>query len=51
MMISSKILLVRAFEQKPKAIVVCTPSNPTGKVLTRDELLCILQLAEDHMPS
>ena len=40
--------LRRAFEQKPKAIVICNPGNPTGKVFTRDELLFILQLAEEH---
>ncbi len=40
--------LARAFAQKPKAIVLCNPSNPTGKVFTREELLTILQLAEQH---
>ena len=40
--------LARAFAQKPKAIVVCNPSNPTGKVFTRDELMEILRLAEEH---
>jgi aspartate/methionine/tyrosine aminotransferase len=40
--------LVKAFEQKPKAIIVCNPSNPTGKVFTREELLTILRLAEEH---
>jgi L-glutamine---4-(methylsulfanyl)-2-oxobutanoate aminotransferase len=40
--------LVKAFEQKPKAIVVCNPSNPTGKVFTRAELMEILELAEKH---
>ncbi len=40
--------LTKAFRQNPKAIVVCNPSNPTGKVFTRDELLFILQLAEEH---
>jgi len=40
--------LARAFAQKPKAIVVCNPSNPTGKVFTRTELLEILRLAELH---
>jgi aminotransferase len=40
--------LARAFEQKPKAIIVCNPSNPTGKVFTRGELLEILALAERH---
>ena len=40
--------LRRAFARKPKAIVVCNPSNPTGKVFTREELAFILQLAEEH---
>ena len=40
--------LRRAFKQRPKAIVVCNPSNPTGKVFTREELAFILQLAEEH---
>ncbi|MEZ0387570.1 MAG: pyridoxal phosphate-dependent aminotransferase [Verrucomicrobium sp.] len=40
--------LERAFAQKPKAIIVCNPSNPTGKVFTREELLTILRLAEEH---
>ena len=40
--------LARAFAQKPKAIIVCNPSNPTGKVFTRAELFEILKLAEQH---
>jgi len=40
--------LARAFAQKPKAIVVCNPSNPSGKVFTRAELLEIGALAEQH---
>jgi aminotransferase len=40
--------LARAFAQKPKAIVICNPGNPTGKVFTRDELMTILRLAEAH---
>ena len=32
--------------QGAKAVVVCNPSNPCGKVFTRDELLTILRLAE-----
>ena len=40
--------LARAFAQKPKAIIVCNPSNPTGKVFTRAELMEILALAEQH---
>lgn len=38
----------RAFEQKPKALVLCNPANPSGKVFTRDELLFIAQLSEEH---
>jgi aspartate/methionine/tyrosine aminotransferase len=40
--------LRRAFAQRPKAIILCNPSNPSGKVFTRDELLCIARLAEDY---
>ncbi len=40
--------LARAFAQGPKAIIVCNPSNPTGKVFSRAELLEILSLAEKH---
>ncbi len=40
--------LRRAFAQKPKAIVLCNPSNPCGKVFTREELLFILELAIEH---
>jgi aminotransferase len=40
--------LRRAFAEKPKAIVVCNPSNPSGKVFTRDELLFILELAREY---
>jgi aminotransferase len=40
--------LRQAFAQKPKAIIVCNPSNPSGKVFTRDELTLIAQLAEEH---
>jgi len=40
--------LAKAFAQRPKAIVVCNPSNPTGKVFTRAELMEILSLAEKY---
>lgn len=40
--------LAAAFAQNPKAIIVCNPSNPTGKVFTRAELTEILSLAEKH---
>ncbi|MFM7555478.1 MAG: pyridoxal phosphate-dependent aminotransferase, partial [Verrucomicrobiota bacterium] len=40
--------LAAAFARNPKAIIVCNPSNPTGKVFTRAELMEILALAEEH---
>ena len=38
-------VLESAFKQDAKAIVVCNPSNPCGKVFTRDELQIIADLA------
>ena len=38
-------VLENAFKQKPKAIIVCNPSNPCGKVFTRAELQIIADLA------
>lgn len=43
-----KKVLEDAFLKKPKAIIVCNPSNPCGKVFTREELLYIGQLAQRH---
>jgi aspartate/methionine/tyrosine aminotransferase len=40
--------LERAFHLGAKALILCNPSNPTGKVFTREELLFILDLAERH---
>jgi aminotransferase len=40
--------LRQAFSQGVKAIVVCNPSNPTGRVFTRAELEFILELAEHY---
>lgn len=40
--------LERAFQRGAKAIVICNPGNPTGKVFTRAELLTILALAEKY---
>ena len=41
-------VLEDAFKQKPKAIIVCNPSNPCGKVFTREELLIIADLAKKY---
>lgn len=40
--------LEAAFKQDPKAIILCNPSNPTGKVFTRDELMIIANLAQKY---
>ncbi|MBR9647220.1 pyridoxal phosphate-dependent aminotransferase [Clostridium tyrobutyricum] len=40
--------LEKAFEQKPKALILCNPSNPTGKVFTLEELKYIAELAEKY---
>ena len=37
-----------AFRQGVKAIIVCNPSNPCGKVFTKEELEYILSLAEKY---
>ena len=41
-------ILEDAFRQKPKAIIVCNPSNPSGKVFTRGELMIIADLAKKY---
>jgi aspartate/methionine/tyrosine aminotransferase len=37
-----------AFAQNPKALVLCNPSNPSGKVFSREELEFIAELAQTH---
>lgn len=39
--------LRRAFQQGVKALVLCNPSNPTGKVFTREELISIADLVKE----
>jgi aminotransferase len=41
-------VLEDAFRQKPKALILCNPSNPCGKVFTREELALIASLAEKY---
>ncbi len=40
--------LRRAFQQGVKALVLCNPSNPTGKVFTPEELGVIAGLAQEY---
>jgi aspartate/methionine/tyrosine aminotransferase len=37
-----------AFNHKTKAIIICNPNNPTGKVFTRDEMEFIAALCQEH---
>ena len=41
-------VLEDAFKKKPKALILCNPSNPCGKVFTYDELKIIADLAEKY---
>lgn len=36
-----------AFNERTKAIIICTPNNPTGKVFTRDEMEFIADLCKE----
>jgi aspartate/methionine/tyrosine aminotransferase len=40
--------LINAFKQNPKAIILCNPSNPCGKVFTIEELGFIAELAKEY---
>lgn len=40
--------LEAAFKQKPKALILCNPSNPCGKVFTYNELKTIADFAEKY---
>ena len=41
-------VLENAFRQGAKALILCNPSNPTGKVFSREELLAIGELASKY---
>lgn len=40
--------LEAAFQQRPKALILCNPSNPCGKVFTYNELKVIADLAKEY---
>jgi len=40
--------LAAAFSRRTRAIIVCTPNNPTGRVLSRRELEAIADLCRRH---
>ncbi|HEX3559133.1 MAG TPA: aminotransferase class I/II-fold pyridoxal phosphate-dependent enzyme [Pyrinomonadaceae bacterium] len=37
-----------AFNERTKAIILCNPNNPTGKVFTREELKFVAALCREH---
>ena len=41
-------VLEAAFKQHPKALILCNPSNPCGKVFTREELTVIADFAKKY---
>lgn len=41
-------VLENAFRQHPKALILCNPSNPCGKVFTRDELELMAGLGKKY---
>ncbi len=40
--------LESAFNEKTKALILCNPSNPTGTVLTSDEIQAVADLCKRH---
>ena len=40
--------LEAAFRQHPKALILCNPSNPCGRVFTREDLLTIAEMAAKY---
>jgi L-glutamine---4-(methylsulfanyl)-2-oxobutanoate aminotransferase len=40
--------LTAAFQKKPRALILCNPANPSGKVFSHEELAAISRLAVQH---
>jgi len=40
--------LEAAIDERTRGIIICSPNNPTGTVLTRDEIATVVQIAEAH---
>jgi L-glutamine---4-(methylsulfanyl)-2-oxobutanoate aminotransferase len=40
--------LTAAFRKRPRALILCNPANPSGKVFSREELETISRLAMEH---
>ena len=41
-------VIEKAINDRTRAIMICSPNNPTGTVLTRDEIALIVQIADEH---
>ena len=46
-MSSTSSLIEKGFAEGAKALILCNPSNPCGKVFRRDELEAIAKLAHE----
>jgi aspartate aminotransferase len=44
----ARSVIEKAINEKTRAILICSPNNPTGTVLTRDEMATVVQIAEEH---
>lgn len=43
----SKEVIEKSISSKTKALLICNPANPTGAVLSKDEIETIIQIAEE----
>lgn len=41
-------VIENAIDERTRAILICSPNNPTGTVLTRDEIAMVVQIADEH---
>jgi len=41
-------VIEEAINERTRAILICSPNNPTGTVLTRDEIALVVQIADEH---
>jgi aspartate aminotransferase len=44
----SREIIEKAINDRTRAILICSPNNPTGTVLTRDEIATVVQIADEH---
>lgn len=44
----ARTVIEQAINERTRAILICSPNNPTGTVLSRDEIATVVQIAEEH---